>query len=168
MNEIFEIVDVENNIIGSATRTQCHGNPDLIHRTSHVVVFDETGRILLQKRSIDKDIQPGKWDTAVGGHLMPGESFEFAAVREMGEELGIPNTQQISFLFEMKIRNLIESEKTAVFYTVYSGPFEIQKEEVQEIKFWSLDDLTVEIAKGNVTPYCEQEIIELLKIGKLF
>jgi len=99
---------------------------------------------------------------------MPGESFEFAAVREMGEELGIPNTQQISFLFEMKIRNLIESEKTAVFYTVYSGPFEIQKEEVQEIKFWSLDDLTVEIAKGNVTPYCEQEIIELLKIGKLF
>ena len=168
MNEIFEIVDVENNIIGSATRTQCHGNPDLIHRTSHVVVFDQTGRILLQKRSINKDIQPGKWDTAVGGHLMPGESFEVAAIREMGEELGIPNTKQISFLFEMKIRNLIESENTAVFYTVYAGPFDIQKEEVQEIKFWSLDDLTVEIAKGNVTPYCEQEIIKLIKIGKLF
>ena len=115
MDEIFEIVDGENNVIGTAPRSQCHGNPDLCHRTAHVIVLNQNGNILLQKRSPDKDIQPGKWDTAVGGHLMIGETFEQAAVREMNEELGISPEHKIVFLFNMKIRNEIESENVAVF-----------------------------------------------------
>ena len=108
MDEIFEIVDDFNNVIGIAPRSQCHGNPGLCHRTAHVVVLNELGDILLQKRSNDKDIQPGKWDSAVGGHLIVGETFEEAAVREMNEELGIPDSQKITFLFDMKIRNELE------------------------------------------------------------
>ena len=71
-----DLLDIYNNSgwrIGMALRSQCHGNPKLLHHTAHVVVFHpDGGRILLQKRSMDKDIQPGKWDTAVGGHLMLG------------------------------------------------------------------------------------------------
>jgi len=163
MDEIFEIVDEDNNIIGTATRYQCHGNPELCHRTAHVIVLDKSGDILLQKRSKDKDIQPGKWDTAVGGHLMVGETFEQAAVREMNEELGIPFNQQITFLFNMKIRNEIESENVAVFSTVYPGPFTIQKSEIDEIKFWPVTELINNMTEKTFTPNCILEIKELLK-----
>ena len=65
-------------------RSECHRNPGLIHRAVHVFVLDGAGRIYLQKRAGSKDIQPGRWDTSVGGHLVPGESYEQGAAREMG------------------------------------------------------------------------------------
>ena len=76
MEELFDIFDAEGKHIGTAPRSRCHGDPSLIHRTSHVVVIHpDNGTILLQKRNLKKDIQPGKWDTAVGGHLALGEDF---------------------------------------------------------------------------------------------
>ena len=162
MDEIFEIVDEDNNIIGTALRRECHGNPELCHRTAHVIVLNNSGDILLQKRSKDKDIQPGKWDTAVGGHLMVGETFEQAAAREMNEELGIPSDQQIAFLFNMKIRNEIESENVAVFSIVYQGPFKIQKSEIDEVRFWSEAELMQEMTPKTFTPNCILEIKEFV------
>ena len=171
MDEIFEIVDDNNNIIGRTARSQCHGNPELCHRTAHVIVLNKSGDILLQKRAKDKDIQPGKWDTAVGGHLMMGETFEQAAIREMNEELGIPSVQPISLLFNMKIRNEIESENVAVFSTVYSGPFTIQKSEIDEVRFWPLcelinicRDVAYSVSIEEIfTPNCILEIEKYLK-----
>ena len=81
--ELFEIVDDNDLVIGTAPRRECHGNPALVHRAAHVLVFNRAGQLLLQKRSASKDIQPGKWDTSVGGHLDPGENYLTAAVREM-------------------------------------------------------------------------------------
>ena len=164
MDEIFELVDDNNNVIGTAPRSQCHGNPELCHRTAHVIVLNKSGDILLQKRAKNKDIQPGKWDTAVGGHLMIGETFKHAAVREMNEELGIPSVQQISFLFNMKIRNEIESENVAVFSTVYPGPFTIQKSEIDEVKFWPVCELINSMTKETVTPNCILEIKKFLNM----
>ena len=68
--EFFDIVDDEDRVIGQAPRSQCHGDPRLVHRVAHVLVFNSRGELLLQKRSVTKDIQPGKWDTSVGGHLV--------------------------------------------------------------------------------------------------
>ena len=94
MAEFFDIYDEQGNHIGTAPRSECHGNPALIHRTAHVVVIHpESGDILLQKRNMTKDIQPGKWDTAVGGHLALGEDFETGAKRELAEELGIDDAE---------------------------------------------------------------------------
>ena len=62
-DEWFEIVDEHGKVAGKALRSECHGNPVLVHRTAHVMVFHPDGRLLLQKRSLKKDIQPGKWDT---------------------------------------------------------------------------------------------------------
>ena len=166
--EWFEIVDDDNRIIGMASRNQVHGNPELIHRTSHVVVFNSNGKILLQKRSENKDIQPGKWDTAVGGHLAPGEGFEEAARRETAEELGIdPETVAMVYLFDLKIRNEIESENVRVFAIVHDGPFEAPPEEIDELRFWTKTEINKKRGTGCFTPNLEVEFDRLEQMGKL-
>jgi isopentenyldiphosphate isomerase len=165
MAEIFDIVDSEGAVIGSAPRSECHGNPSLVHRTAHVVVFSSDGSILLQKRAADKDIQPGKWDTAVGGHLALGEDYETAARRELAEELGLPENTPLRFLFDSRIRNEIESENVRVFATVHDGPFLFQKSEIDEVRFWSEDEIAAVLGKGVLTPNLEAEVGELRKRG---
>ena len=147
--EIFDIVDEVGNVIGQAPRSRCHGNPELIHRTVHVVVYHPDGRILLQKRSMDKDIQPGKWDTAVGGHLDAGETFDDAVLRELEEELGFETSlDKLTHIADLKIRNSIESENIKVFSLTGDGPFHFQEEEIDELKYWSIDELKQAICKS--------------------
>ncbi len=158
-SELFDIYDELGNHLGTAPRRECHGNPKLIHRTAHVIVFSsDRQRILLQKRAMTKDIQPGKWDTAVGGHLAPGETWEVAARREMGEELGIPETLPLRLLFYSKIRNPIESEDVAVFATDYDGPFQPPADEIDEVHFWTAAELRTAPGTGVFTPNLEHEL----------
>ena len=107
--EYFDVYNAAGDHIGRRLRRECHGNPELIHRAVHVVIFHpERPQLLLQKRNSKKDIQPGKWDTAVGGHLDAGEDYLTAARREMGEELGLRGDFELKELFDSKIRNDIE------------------------------------------------------------
>ena len=87
--EIFPLVDEAGNLVGSATRKECHSGSMLLHPVVHLHIFNSKGELFLQKRSSLKDIQPGKWDTAVGGHIDLGENVEMALRREAREELGI-------------------------------------------------------------------------------
>ena len=89
--EILEIVNSAGEVVGSALRSEVHGNPSMMHRVVHVLVVNTRGGILLQKRSSHKDVAPGKWDTSVGGHVGAGEDIFSSSVREMYEELGIEN-----------------------------------------------------------------------------
>ncbi|HIJ60603.1 MAG TPA: NUDIX domain-containing protein, partial [Nitrospirae bacterium] len=73
--EFLEIVDADGNTIGTALRSDVHGNPALLHKVVHVLVFNKRGDLLLQKRSLSKDVAPGKWDTSVGGHVSPNEDL---------------------------------------------------------------------------------------------
>ena len=154
--EYFDIVDDNDNVIGSALRSECHGDPSLVHRTAHVLVFNPAGQLLLQKRSIHKDIQPGKWDTSVGGHLDPGESYRDAAIREMAEELGIINVP-IQFLYISKMRNEIESENVATYLVVYDGSITFAEDEIDEVRFWPADEINSNIDFGVFTPNFEDE-----------
>ncbi|MBT7302685.1 MAG: NUDIX domain-containing protein [Victivallales bacterium] len=167
MGELFEIVNKHDQVIGRAPRAECHGNPALLHRTAHVVVFSADGRLLLQKRAANKDIQPGKWDTAVGGHLAPGETYEQGARREMHEELGVPGDLPLTWLFRTRIRNDIESENVGVFQLTYNGPFHAQEEEIDELKFWCPGSLRRALGTGIFTPNLELEIHRLLGEGLL-
>ena len=81
--ERFPLVDEEGHVIGSATRGECHNGSKLLHPVVHLHVFNSKGEVYLQKRPEWKDIQPGKWDTSVGGHLDAGETPEQALVREV-------------------------------------------------------------------------------------
>lgn len=73
--EMFPIVDEQGNITGAATRGECHNGSKLLHPVVHLHVFNSKGELYLQKRPDWKDIQPGKWDTAVGGHIDLGENI---------------------------------------------------------------------------------------------
>lgn len=156
MSEFFEIVDADDQVIGMALRSECHGNPQLIHRVAHVLVFDRQGRLLLQKRSMNKDVQPGKWDTSVGGHLDPGESYEAAARREMFEELGIAGLP-LTFLYAYPLRNDFESENVATFTTYHDGPFLFSVSEIDEVKFWTAQEIDAALSSGILTPNFEDE-----------
>jgi 16S rRNA (adenine1518-N6/adenine1519-N6)-dimethyltransferase len=87
-DEIFDVVDADDQVTGTATRAEVHAQK-LVHRAAHVFVFNKHGDLLLQKRSRLKDVCPGLWDSSVSGHIDAGESYPDAAVRELAEEMGI-------------------------------------------------------------------------------
>ena len=102
-DELFPVVDEDGNIVGTATRGECHGGSKLLHPVVHLHVFDGKGNLFLQKRPEWKDIQPGKWDTSVGGHVDLGEDVSSALKREVSEELGIEEFVPefiVSYVFE--------------------------------------------------------------------
>lgn len=168
MDELFDIFDEQGNHIGTALRSRCHGDPSLIHRTAHVVVIHpESGDILLQKRTMTKDIQPGKWDTAVGGHLALGEDFETGAKRELAEELGIENVR-LFHIFDSAIRNTIESENVRVFGAFIADGFKFDPNEIDEIRFWSRAELEDPENQKNFTPNLIEELKSLKLAGKYY
>ena len=156
MIEYFDIVDQEDQVIGKASRSECHGNPSLIHRVAHVLVENGKGELLLQKRSPEKDIQPGKWDTSVGGHLDLGEDYESAAYREMQEELGIKRAD-LTFLYKYPLRNAIESENVWTYLCRYDGQIVHDPEEITEVRFWTMEEIEKDLGNGTFTPNFEEE-----------
>ena len=85
---MLPIVEPSGNVIGQSTREYCHGGSKLLHPVVHLHIINRFGELYLQKRSMNKDLLPGMWDTAVGGHVGYGESIHEALFREAGEELG--------------------------------------------------------------------------------
>ncbi len=159
-DERFEVVDEEGRVVGTATRRACHSNPALIHQTVHVLVLDGEGRLFLQKRSAHKDIQPGKWDTSVGGHMVPGEAPEAAAAREMTEELGVP-PRSLRFLYRYLWRSNVETELVRTFMTLHEGPFRLHPDEIEEGRFWGVADVEQGLGSGCFTPNFELEFRKL-------
>lgn len=121
--DMLDIVNEKDQIIGQAPRREIHGDPSRIHRVAHVLVFNPRGELFLQKRSFLKDVQPGKWDTSVGGHLEPGEEYLAGALREMEEELGI-RAVAVNFLYKYLHRNDYETEFVSTFPVSGRGTFE--------------------------------------------
>ena len=154
--EIFDIVTEEGIVIGQAPRSECHGNPALMHRVVHVCVWKSEGSLVLQLRHPDKDIQPNKWDLSVGGHLALGEAPETAARREAREELGI-DTGTLKFLYRYVWRTPIESELVYTYSIVHNGPFIIDPGEISAIRPWSPQEINRALGSGKLTPNFEHE-----------
>lgn len=161
-NEIFPIVDDNGNVIGRATRGECHSGSHLLHPVVHLHVFNSKGDLYLQRRPDWKDIQPGKWDTAVGGHVDYGEDVADALRREVREELGITDFEpehMLSYVFESDR----ESEYVNVYRTVYDGDI-IPSDELDGGRFWSIAEIRAAIGSGILTPNFEQEIERILAV----
>jgi isopentenyl-diphosphate delta-isomerase type 1 len=159
--EFLEIVDNEGRTTGYARRSEVHGNPSLLHKVVHVLVFNDEGRLLLQKRSQNKDVAPGKWDTSVGGHISPSEDLIAAAKREMEEELGIV-PEDIKPVYSYIHSNHYESELVFTHSCTHNGPFSFNKEEIDEILFWKIEDIKKAIGSGILSDNFESEITKYL------
>lgn len=158
--EIFPIVNTEGEVVGSATREECHAGTFLLHPVVHLHIFNSAGELYLQKRVMSKKIQPGKWDTAVGGHVDYGEKIEDALLRETHEELGVRDFTP-DFLMRYEFRSQVEAELVYIYKCVYDGDFNLDPSEVDEGRFWSLDEIKKSIGKGLFTPNFESEIERL-------
>ncbi|MBQ3121206.1 MAG: NUDIX domain-containing protein [Bacteroidaceae bacterium] len=157
--EIFPVVDENGTTVGKATRGECHSGSKLLHPVVHLHLFDSSGRIYLQQRPLWKDIQPGKWDTAVGGHIDYGETVEAALRRETQEELGLTDLS-VEFLLKYVFESERERELVHVFRATYDGDVR-PSEELDGGRFWSLDELRESFGKGVLTPNFEQEYLKI-------
>ncbi|NTV53565.1 MAG: NUDIX domain-containing protein [Candidatus Firestonebacteria bacterium] len=155
--EWFEVVDEQGRALRLATRRECHSNRVLRHRVAHVLVWDALGRLYLQKRSAAKDIQPGKWDTSVGGHLLPGEAPEAGACRELGEELGIAAAEPLAWLYQYEMQSPVETELVDTFSLVWEGEVFPDPGEIEEGRWWTLDEIRCGLGQGIFTPNFEEE-----------
>ena len=164
-SEKLEIVDGKGNVIGLAERSALHQNPGLIHRVVHVLVFNNNGGLLLQKRSVRKDVAPGKWDTSVGGHISPGEDVVAAARREMEEELGIKGCE-LRYLYRYLFSNQRESELVNTYSCIYEGKMDFNKEEIDEVSFWDIETIKENLGRHIFSGHFEKEIQRFLGMEK--
>ena len=154
------MVDETGKVIGSATRGECHNGSRLLHPVVHLHLFNTKGELYLQRRPLWKDIQPGKWDTAVGGHVDYGETIEEALLREVREEIGITDfvpEKMCHYLYD----SVRERELVFVHRATYDGEVH-PSEETDGGRFWSIEEIRQNLGKGIFTPNFE---MEALKVG---
>ncbi|MDR1600896.1 MAG: NUDIX domain-containing protein [Tannerella sp.] len=162
--EWFPVVNEQGETIGKATRRECHcGTTQLLHPVVHLHVFNAGGELYLQKRPLHKDMQPGKWDAAVGGHVDYGETVTDALRRETLEELGITAFNPVliaRYVFESEA----EKELIHAFRTVCTEKITPNSEELDGGRFWNTDEIRANLGKNIFTPNFEHEFRTFLTI----
>jgi len=155
MQEMFPVVDEAGNIIDAATRGECHNGSKLLHPVVHLHLFDSKGRLYLQKRPDWKDIQPGKWDTAVGGHVALGENAMQALRREVSEEIGLEDFEP-----QLLRQYVFESERERELVNAYKAISDVAPKPSAELdggKFWTPEEIAESMGKEVFTPNFESE-----------
>lgn len=158
-DELLVVVDEEDNILDYMPRSKVH-EQKLLHRTISISLYNDKGQILLQKRSSKKDNNPDKWANATGGHVNKGEEYEQTAHNEISEELNI--NPELIFIKKMIINDPAHTTMTSLYKTFSNGPFDFNKEEIDEVKFFSKEDL-----KNNLDQLSESAKIVLREQGLL-
>lgn len=145
--ELVDIVDERNIVIGQSSRREAHAR-GYIHRALSVLVLNSKGEILLQKRSANKSVHPMSWDLSTSEHVLSGESYEDAGFRSVKEELGVEavvtKATEITLQkrkYQVKGETVIENEIVLMLRAIHDGPFEIDPEEVNEVKFFKVEKI---------------------------
>lgn len=134
--ELFDVVDEEDRVIGTATRAEVHAR-GLLHRAVHACILDSTGRVLLQLRSAAKDRFPNCWGTSVSGHVDSGETYDEAAHRELCEELGLPASclPRLERIALERPAAETDCEFVAFYRGFHGGPFNPPQDEVSALEW---------------------------------
>jgi isopentenyldiphosphate isomerase len=136
MQEIFDVVDENDRVIDQRPRGEVH-RLNLLHRATHILVYNRAGKLFLQKRSMTKDSSPGLWDSSASGHLDQGESYDACARRELGEELGVSPPPPLQRLFKIAASPETEYEFAWVYRCEYEGPLHLQAAEIDDGRWFT-------------------------------
>lgn len=150
MEEFVVLVNPEDKVLGLMEKQQAHIN-GLLHRAFSVFLFKSNGEMLLQKRASGKYHSPLKWTNAVCSHPRNEETYLEGAKRRVKEELGIDVelSEKFNFIYKAYVGNgLWEHELDHVFTGTFEGEFYLNKEEVEEVRYISLENLNKEISEN--------------------
>jgi isopentenyl-diphosphate delta-isomerase type 1 len=141
-DELFDVVDASDRVLRQERRSVVHAS-GLLHRAVHCFVLDDEGRLLLQLRSASKDRFPSRWSTSVSGHLDAGESYGAAALRELGEELGVdpPPGLHLRFLGKSSPSEATEHEFVACYAAEWTDEVDPPADEVAEVRWFAEPEL---------------------------
>jgi len=128
--DIFDVVNERDEVVDHKPRSEVH-RLGLLHRAVHVLVFNSRGDVFLQKRSMTKDREPGKWDSSTSGHVDSGEDYDTAAVRELREEIGLSVPKTPERLFKIDACAETDHEFVWVYRCGTEGPFRLHPEEIE-------------------------------------
>lgn len=146
--EWFDVVDEADRVIGRELRADVHRR-GLRHRAVHVLVWDDAGRIFLQKRSMRKDSAPGAWDSSASGHVDSGETFDACAPRELREELGWLPSRAPEPLFKLEACTELGNEFVWVYRAAWDGrPFTLNREEIETGAWFTPAEINANIARA--------------------
>jgi isopentenyl-diphosphate Delta-isomerase len=134
------LVDSNDKQIGTMEKMEAH-RKGVLHRAFSVLLFDQSGRILIQKRAKAKYHSSGLWTNTCCSHPLPGESLKVATRRRLKEEMGIDLQPAFShsFIYKAELdKDLIEHEFDHVFVGTFTGTPQINKKEVEDWKYVDL------------------------------
>lgn len=147
--ELLSIVDENDRVIGSAARNIIHRDR-LLHRAVHILVFNDSNLLFLQKRSQTKDINPGLWDSSAAGHVDIGEDYDACAVREINEELGV-QVDRLSPMFKLYATPVTGMEFIQVYRCGHNGPFSLAAEEIEEGRWFNTKEIDTRVNDDDPT-----------------
>ncbi|HEY8966429.1 MAG TPA: NUDIX domain-containing protein [Candidatus Methylacidiphilales bacterium] len=135
--DIFDLVDENDAVIGRERRSVIH-REGLRHRAVHILLRNARGEVFLQRRSPLKDMNPDCWDSSCSGHVDADETYDVAAVRELGEELGIAvRREDLEPVVKIEANPGTANEFVQVYRGRHEGPFTLQPEEITDGRFFS-------------------------------
>lgn len=145
--ELLWQVDEHDRPLGACRRGDAH-RLGLRHRAVHILVYNPSGAVFLQKRALSKDVNPGLWDTSAAGHVDYGEDYDDCARREVWEELGIQAGENLESLFKLEAGAHTGWEFVQVYRLSHNGSLTPNPDEIEtgrwfapaELDAWSKDE----------------------------
>lgn len=138
-DEILEVVDSNDSVVGTARRAEIH-RLGLLHRAVHIFVFNVSGQIYVQRRSASKDMHPSKLGSSAAGHVDPGETYEQTAIREFEEELGI--SEHLTEILRVAACAETDNEHVVLYRTTTDADPHPNPDEIQWGGFMNPEQLT--------------------------
>lgn len=167
-DEMLILVDSEDNVLGYKDKISCHLGEGILHRAFSIFIFNSKGRVLMQRRSRQKQLWPLYWSNSCCSHPRKGEDYQLATRRRLKEELGLET--DLHFLYKFQYQAAFgavgsENELCSVYVGKSDDPVQVNDNEIAEWKFFSIPELEEELAvhPENFTPWFQMEWKQLRK-----